>query len=81
MLLGPQIAMRCPQSVRRHTGGDGIDLSVELGPGRGAAYRPWLNKRHALGLRLSLTVTRSARLVSMGPASTSRTSCPGRSPT
>jgi len=41
--------------VRRHTGSDRVDPPVELSPGHGAAYWPWLNKRLALGLRLSLT--------------------------
>ena len=43
------------QSVRRQSGSDCIDSSIELSPGHGAAYRPWLNKRHGLGLRLCLT--------------------------
>ena len=56
------------QSVRRHTGGDRIDLSVELGPGHGATYRPWLNKRHALGLRLSLTSNKISNVGVDGPS-------------
>ena len=55
-------AMPRHQSVRRHTGSDRIDLSVELSPGPGAAYRPRLNKRHALGLRLSLACDKISKV-------------------
>lgn len=56
------------QSVRRYTGSDRIDLSVELSPSRGATYRPWLNKGHALGLRLGLTSNKISKVGVDGPS-------------
>ena len=47
-------AMPRYQSVRRHTGSDSIDPSIEISPGRRTAYRRWLNQRHGVGLRFGL---------------------------
>lgn len=56
------------QSMRPHTRSDRIDLSVELSPGHGAAYRPWLNQRHALRLRLSLVRNKISKVGLDGPS-------------
>ena len=61
-------AMPGYQPVRRHTGSDRIDLSVELSPGRGATYRPWLHKCHALGLCLGLTSNKISKVGVDGPS-------------
>jgi hypothetical protein len=41
--------------VRRQSGSDCIDSSLELSPGHGAAYQPGLNQPDDLRLRLCLT--------------------------
>ena len=43
------------QSVRRQSGSDRVDSSLELSPGHGAAYRPWLNQPDIPRLRVCLT--------------------------
>ena len=55
------------QSVRRHAGCDRIDPPVEFSPSHGAAHQSWLNKRDAIGLRLSLTGNKISKVGIDGP--------------
>ena len=42
------------QSMCRQSGSDRVDSCLELGPGHGAAYRPWLNQPDVARVRLCL---------------------------